>query len=404
MSEHHTLISPKASQARTKEAIRVTLIGALINLLLAIGKFVAGVMGSSAAMIADAVHSLSDLITDAIVYLSTMIASKEADDDHPYGHGRAETIGGAVLGVALMLAGFFIVMEVVEKLMAGNLGAPTWPALIGAIVSIISKEALYRYTAKVGTRINNGAIIANAWHHRTDAFSSIAALAGIGGAMMGFPLLDPLAAILVVFLVVKVGWEIARNAVGDLMDATLPEERLKEIHEALVSTGGARQYHDLRARKLGADVFVDVHLLVQPNISVSEAHNIAETARFNLKEKANVADALVHIDVEEDMDYELMLIDREKVEEKIKCETRKIEGLNNISDVIIHYLRKKVCVEFNVDIDDDVTIAEAKRKIALLRENLLKEEKIDMAVIRGRLTEGLLESEFMEDEKKRGKQ
>lgn len=399
MSEHHTLIIPKGSQARSREAIRVTAVGAIINLLLAIGKLVAGVMGSSAAMIADAVHSLSDLGTDAIVYVSTKIASKGADDDHPYGHGRAETIGGAALGVALMLVGFFIVVEVVERLIAGNLNIPKWPALIGAIVSIIAKEVLYRYTAKVGKRIKNEAIIANAWHHRTDAFSSIAALAGIGGAMMGFPILDPLAAILVVFLVVKVGWDIAKNAVGDLMDVRLPKERIKEIHDVLISTGGVRQYHDLRTRKLGADVFVDVHVLVQPNISVSEAHNIAETARFNLKDKAQVADALVHIDAEEDMDYELMLIDRGLVEKKIMQETMKIEGLKDISDVIIHYLKKKVCVEFNVDIDDNVTIAEAKRKMALLRENLIKEEKIDMAVIRGRLTEGLLESDFMGDEK-----
>lgn len=396
MSDHTHVIFPKDTSARSKEAYRVTAIGAVLNAFLAIGKMAAGIYGSSTAMIADAVHSFSDLVTDAIVYISTHIASKEADQDHPYGHGRAETIGTAVLGFTLIIVGIFIVFEVIERLIGGELLTPTWPAITGAIVSIVVKEALYQYTAKVGAKINNEIIIANAWHHRSDAISSIAALVGIAGAMMGYPLLDPLAAIVVVFMIVKIGWEIAWKAMSELMDTSLPADKVKEIRDIIMSTEGVLRYHELRARKLGADIFVDAHILVQPNISVSEAHNIAETARFRLKENVGVADALIHIDAEEDIDYELMLVNRREVEKRIVLETKKIEGLKNVSDIIIHYLKKKVCVEFNVDMDDSVSIGEAKSKMVALRDELVRGDMIDMAVISGRLTDGLLESDFVE--------
>ncbi|VAX19771.1 Cobalt-zinc-cadmium resistance protein [hydrothermal vent metagenome] len=395
MSEHSPLIKSKYCPERLGEASRVTVIGAVVNLVLAMAKFVAGVLGSSAAMMADAVHSLSDLATDAIVYISMRIASHEADEDHPYGHGRAETIGSAILGVALLAAGIFIIFEVIDHLLTGELAIPTWPAIAGAIVSIISKETLYYYTLRAGVRLHSDALVANAWHHRTDSISSVAALIGIGGAMMGFPILDSLAAIVVVFMIVKVGGEITWNAFQDLMDRSAPPERLKDFKNVILSTKGVKRYHELRARKVGVDLFVDVHILVQPNISVSEAHNIAETVRANLKEKAGATDALVHIDAEEDMDYRLMLVDREKVEAKLNEETKRIDGIKGVSDVTIHYLRGKMLVEFIVDTDDSLTMGEAKKRTRDLRRRLLEDDMFHEVVINGRLTEKLSENNFI---------
>jgi len=187
MHDHAPLIGKGHKEERTAEAVRVTIVGAVVNVLLSIGKFIAGVLGSSTAMIADAAHSLSDLVTDAVVFVSVRIASQEADEEHPYGHGRAETIGTAIVGAALVVIGLFILADVVDKLIAKNLVTPKWPAIAGEIVSIVSKEALYHYTVIAGKKQHNEALIANAWHHRSDAFSSVAALIGIGGAMMGFP-------------------------------------------------------------------------------------------------------------------------------------------------------------------------------------------------------------------------
>ena len=397
MRYHSALIEPPGPKERAAEAARVTIIGAVANILLAAGKLVAGILGSSAAMVADAAHSLSDLVTDAFVFISVRIAAQEADEEHPYGHGRAETIGAAALGAALVVIGFFIVLEVADTLVENRVTAPTWIAAAAAVVSIVVKEALYYYTAMVGKKQNNEVIIANAWHHRTDSLSSVAALVGIGGAMMGFTLLDPLAAVVVVFMIVKIGGEIAWKALQDLMDVAMPPEKLTRIHNTIRNTEGVLSFHELRTRKLGTDVFVDVHIQVQPNISVSEAHNIAETVRYNLKKEAGVADALVHIDAEEDQSYKLIDIDKKEVEKKIRDKALRTEGVKDVSELIFHYLNGKVCVDFNVDMDDSLTIGEAKRKIERLRRELLEDEIIDTAVIRGRLTSGVLESHFEEE-------
>jgi cation diffusion facilitator family transporter len=384
----HDHFRPSASErgpTRASEAKKITVIGSLVNIFLAAGKFVAGIMGGSMAMIADAVHSLSDLATDLIVYVSVSIAAQEADEDHPYGHGRAETIGAAATGAALILVSIFIIIEVIERLMGGGFTIPTWPALIGALISIVAKEALYHYTAKVGKKYDNKAIIANAWHHRTDAISSVAALLGIGGAMLGFPILDPIAAIFVVFMIAKVGGEILWSSLQELMDVSLSPEDQKEITKIISDTSGVISFHELKTRKLGGDMFVDVHIEVQPNISVSEAHNIAEMARFNLKAKAKATDALVHIDAEEDLNYKVMKIDRKKIEEHIAGHASKIDSITNVSGVTIHYLGGKTLVEFDLEVDDSVSINQAK-DIACDLSNMLKEDKmIDKWVVRYRL-------------------
>lgn len=389
-------------EERTSEATKVTVIGAVVNLFLVVGKLAAGIVGSSQALVADAVHSLSDLATDVFLLFTVKVAGKEADAEHPYGHGRAETMGSMVMGGSLILVGLFIVYEVIVKMTGGGeLSIPTWPALLGAAVSIALKEALFRYTFIVGKRINNQSVIANAWEHRSDSLSAIAALIGIAGAMIGFPIMDPLAAIVVVFMIEKAGWDIFYEAVKDLMDTSLPGEQMEEIIKVITGTRGVARFHELRTRRLGEDIFVDVHVIVQPSISISEAHNIAETVRGNLQKKAAVADALVHIDAEDDVDYHVVDVNRDDLEKKAHDAAMEIDGFRGASEVIIHVLNGKVCVDFNVEIDDSMTIAQARKLADQLKEKLVSTGSADMVVIRSRLTARALECDFYKDGAKR---
>ncbi|MBI4667112.1 MAG: cation diffusion facilitator family transporter [Nitrospinae bacterium] len=390
-------------QLRTAEAWNVTVAGAVVNMGLVGIKFAAGFIGSSQALIADAVHSLSDLLTDLFLLVTIKVAGKEADEQHPYGHGRAETIGSLVMGGSLLGVGLFILFEIVQKITGGPITTPTWVAAWGAAASILIKEALFFYTLRVGKKISNQSIIANAWEHRSDSLSAVAALLGILGAIAGFPLLDPLAAIVVVFMVEKVGWEIFWQALKDLMDTSLPPEQMKEIKAVIMKTDGVIHFHELRTRRLGADIFVDVHVMVQPNISISEAHNVSETVRDNLRKKAGVADALVHIDAEFDVYYKIIDTNRARVEELVKKEAESIDGVKGVSELIFHLLGGKVMVDFNVDFDDTVTIGEARERVKKLHDNLLRHQGLDMAVIRGRLTQGVLEHEFYPPRKSGGK-
>lgn len=395
MSEYLHPHYGRGREERVNEATRVTIVGAAVNLFLVIGKLIAGIAGSSQALVADAVHSLSDLATDMFLLFTVKIAGKEADEDHPYGHGRAETMGSLVMGGSLIIVGVFIVYEVIVKMTGGGtLSIPTWPALLGAAVSIVAKEALFQYTLKVGKRINNQSVIANAWEHRSDSLSAIAALIGITGAMMGFPVMDPLAAIVVVFMIEKAGWDIFWEAVKDLMDTSLPKEQMKEIINVISGTRGVARFHELRTRRLGADIFVDAHIIVQPNISISEAHNTAETVRSNLRKKAGVADALVHIDAEDDFYYQIMDVNRDEMEKKVRDAAMGIDGVRDAREVIIHLLNGKVCVDFSVEFDDSLTIGRAKELVNRLKEKLVADGAIDMVVIRARLTAGVLENEF----------
>jgi len=375
------------AQARVTETKTVTLVGSAVNILLTVVKMIAGFMAGSSAMVADAFHSLSDLVTDAMVYISINIASKEADEDHPYGHGRAETIAAAAVGAALALVGLLLLVDLGKKLLHGQVSVPQWPALAAAVLSIVSKEALYQWTVIVGRRYDNQAIIANAWHHRSDAISSIAALLGIGGAMMGFPLLDPLAAVVVVFMITKVGMEITKNALGDLMDASLSPEKLDELGQEITRTQGVISFHELRTRKLGGDLFVDVHIEVQPDISVSEAHNIAETVRHNLKKRLGAADALVHIDAEDDMQYRIIRQSRAEVESKVARIAPKVDGIRGCSQVVIHYLGGRTVLDLTVEVEEKISISEARQAAQKLRNMLEDGELIHKVIIRSRLTD-----------------
>ena len=277
---------------RAKAIYRVTLIGSVGNVALLTFKFIAGIVGHSSAMIADAVHSLSDFITDLIVLIFVKISAKPQDESHDYGHGKFETIATFVIGLALVAAATGIIvsgsLKLTNWLQGEQLEAPGWLALWAALISIIVKEVLYRYTALVGQRLNSQAVIANAWHHRSDALSSIGTAIGIGGAILlgqRWTVLDPLASIIVGALLIKVAVELLKTSIGELTECSLPEETEREIEDIVKSFPGVYEPHNLRTRKIGNHIAIEIHIRMDGALSLHDAHEQASTIEHSLKQR-----------------------------------------------------------------------------------------------------------------------
>ncbi len=279
---------------------RITLVGGVINLLLSVGKIIAGFLGQSQALIADGVHSLSDLISDVMVLVAAKFGSAEPDEDHPYGHARIETLAtaGVALFLLLVAAGFFYdaMQRIVEP---ERLWQPGWLAFSVALLSALVKEALFQYTFLVGRRLQSGLILANAWHHRSDALSSVVVIVGIGGAMLGVLWLDAVAALIVAVMIAQVGWGIGRGAMGELIDTGLSERYLRVLRRRIDRVSGVHSHHKLRTRRMGAEALADVHIRVDPELSVSEAHRIARAVTERMLGSLEpLNDVLVHVDHE----------------------------------------------------------------------------------------------------------
>jgi cation diffusion facilitator family transporter len=301
---HDTVrLSPKEQgEARYREMKKVTLIGSVIDLLLGIFKIFVGWLASSQSLIADGVHSLSDLATDFVVLYAAKHGSREADEDHPYGHGRIETLATAGLGVALILVAIGIAWDAIARLFEPErLFQPGIWALVVALLSVVLKEWIFQYTMRVAKRVRSPMLEANAWHSRSDAISSIVVVIGIGGTMLGLNYLDAIAAVGVALMVAKIGWDLGWESLHELADRALEEERVEKIRTAILAVDGVRHLHLLRSRKVGHEALVDVHVQVDPWLSVSEGHMIAiaveEAAKASLDE---VSDVTVHIDPEDD--------------------------------------------------------------------------------------------------------
>ena len=278
--------------SREKKIYKVTAIGSVVNILLVIFKFVAGFVGRSSAMVADAVHSLSDLLTDFIIIIFVKKASKPIDHTHEYGHGKFETLATLVIGIILIVVGLGIMITGVEdcvKFFQGDRGErPRIIALIAAVLSIILKEGAYRYTLSQGNKINSSVLIANAWHHRSDAFSSIATLIGVAGSMFlgkNGLILDPLAAILVSIYICKSGFDVVKPSLDELLEKSLPIETEKEIRDILKSVEGIEGIHNLKTRKIGNRIAVEAHAEMDGSISLEKAHQIASEAEKEIKKK-----------------------------------------------------------------------------------------------------------------------
>lgn len=267
---------------RSKEIYKVTLVGGAVNVILLLFKFVAGFVGHSAAMVADAVHSLSDFVTDIIVLVFVRISGKPEDKDHEYGHAKYETLAMTLIGVALLVVAVGIVYSGLTKIIlwaqGGVLKAPGMLALWAALLSVVLKEAVYHYSMAEARKLNSQAVEANAWHHRSDALSSVGTAIGIAGAIFigqRWAVLDPVASIIVGVFIIKVSVELLRNGIGDLMEHSLPEEVEAEILRLAASVPGVVEPHELRTRRLGNHYAIELHILMDGNITLCEAHDKA---------------------------------------------------------------------------------------------------------------------------------
>lgn len=277
----------------------VTVAGALVNTFLIFLKFATGIIGNSQALVADAVHSISDLFTDAVVLFGIRIGRKPPDEDHPFGHARIETLASAVVGIALIATALYIGIEAASNIYYQNEYHPTLLALIGAGVSIVLKEALFHYTVSVGRRIKSQLILANAWHHRSDALSSVAVFMGVAGTQINpsWHLLDAFAALLVSFFIVKVGLEILRNALREFTDTAPDPEIIDKIKKCAQSVEGVLDSHDIRVRTSGGFYQMEIHIVVDGQLTVSEGHKIAKDVESCLIEDVeNLQRAIVHVD------------------------------------------------------------------------------------------------------------
>ena len=275
---------------RERQIFRTTLVGSVANLLLLVFKFVAGIVGHSAAMVADAVHSLSDFITDIVVIVFVSIAGKPEDKDHDYGHGKYETLATAVIGIVLFFVGVSIlisgVQTIVDALNGVPLQAPSALALIAAVVSVVVKEILYHYTVRAGKRLHSPSVVANAWHHRSDALSSIGTTLGIGGAIVlgeRWRILDPIAAVVVSLFIIKVAIELLKPCIDELLERSLPDKMESRILEIILATPQVSSPHHLRTRRIGSYIAIEVHIRMDGSLTLSEAHSVASDIEKRLK-------------------------------------------------------------------------------------------------------------------------
>lgn len=280
------------NNSRQREIYRVTIVGSVVNMLLLIFKFVAGIVGNSAAMVADAVHSLSDFVTDIVVILFVRLSGRPADEDHGYGHGKFETL--ATLFVSLVLFGVAVMLfvggvkDIVAVARGRQLAEPTMVALIAAVISIIAKELLYHYTVKCGEKLNSQVVVANAWHHRSDAFSSIGVLAGVGGAMFlggSWAVLDPIAATIVSLFIVKVAYSLLKPSLEELLERSLPKDVEQRIEQIILSVDGVSSPHHLRTRRIGSAYAIEVHIRMDGNITLTQAHAVTTAVERLLKQE-----------------------------------------------------------------------------------------------------------------------
>ncbi|MBR5274496.1 MAG: cation transporter [Bacteroidales bacterium] len=288
-------------EGREKQIRNVTLWGAFVNILLTVAKLLAGIFGKSAAMVADGVHSLSDLLSDLVVLVFTHISSKGKDRRHSFGHGKFETMATLIVSVILVVVAYKLMSNGVESIVdiatGGTLPKPSYIALIAAAASIVAKEILYQWTAKVGKRTNSTVVIANAWHHRSDALSSIGSLIGIGGAIIlghEWTMLDPIASCVISVVIAVTAIRIAIPSLAELLETSLPEDIENEILKTASEVPGVCDVHELKTRRNGVSVIIDAHIVVDPSMTIVEAHDIATkvedalTDRFGKETQMNI--------------------------------------------------------------------------------------------------------------------
>lgn len=295
-NSHLTSVSDAEFQ---RVANQVSVITIIVNIVLSVFKLIAGIVAHSSAMISDAIHSASDVFSTIVVMIGVKFSLKKPDKEHPYGHERLECMAAIVLAMVLFITGLGIGADALKTIFDGNYGdiqVPGALALIAAIVSIVTKEAMYWYTRFHAKRIDSGALMADAWHHRSDAFSSVGALIGIGGAMLGFPIMDPLASLVIFVFIVKAAFDIFKDAMGKMVDHACDEETEKEIYDCVKSNKEVLGIDRLQTRIFGNKIYVDLEILLDGALSLEKAHDIAEAVHDDIEENfPKVKHIMVHV-------------------------------------------------------------------------------------------------------------
>jgi len=357
---------------RFAAAQKVTWISVAVNVVLAVLQIVVGLFGKSQALVADGLHSLSDLLCDFLVLFANRHGARAADDDHPYGHARIETATTLALGLILLTVGALLFWGAVQRLQDPSALQKVHVATLWiAVLTLAGKEALFRYMLHVARKLRSQMLEANAWHARSDAASSLVVVAGIAGNLLGFTSLDLLAAVLVAVMIARMGWQQASQATSELIDTSLDQEKVAAIRQTLLDTPGVRGLHELRTRRMGDRALVDAHVLVDPHISVSEGHYIAELARGRVLKHHDALDVMVHIDPEDDSTIALSinLPPREVLLRHL--EARLGETLPAPEQIILHYLQGRA--------EADVLLPSAFYRDEMKRSAL--EQKISVALM-----------------------
>ena len=327
---------------------RITWVSVAVNIVLTTVQMVVGYVAHSQSLMADAFHTLADVVSDGFVLFAIRTSSQAADDDHPYGHARFETAASLALGLMLVATGIGILLNAATRLQNTAALPPIGVvALWAALLTLIAKESLYRYMLNAAQRLRSPLLVANAWHARADALSSLVVAIGVGGALAGFPFADALAAIIVGAMIVRSGSGFAWSAIRELIDTSLAEDEVVSIRATIEATPGVRGIHELRTRRMAHQALVDAHIQVAPRISVSEGHHIAESARKNvLDQHSEVLDVLVHIDAEDDLDPALRgaeLPARDVLMDRLQ--TLLGEDLAHFDRIVLHFLGQQVEAE-----------------------------------------------------------
>jgi len=361
--------SSQISQEERYIAIRnVTWLAITINILLTLVKIIFGFVGHSQALIADGLHSLSDLLVGLMTLIGAKYSTQPPDLKHPYGHGRIETLVTIAGGALLLLMAAALLIDVQRRLFEPTLLLqPTSISLAAAILSIAIKEAIYQYTMYVAKRVRSPMLQANAWHHRSDAISSMIVFIGVGGSMLGFLWLDAVATIGISFMIGYIGFTLSLPGIYELIDTGLEKEQLIEIKDISLSVNGVIGLHQLRTRKMGIYVLVDLHILVDPHISVSEGHKISDAVRTELMTNMpEITEVLVHIDVENDEFTRTTsnLPNRDKITARLQQNWQSLETAGMIEQITLHYLGGKL----TVDIDLPLSLVQNIKEAQLLSE------------------------------------
>ncbi len=348
-------MSQELREQRALAISRTAIVGGVANLLLSIIKVLAGLIWHSQALVADGIHSLSDLLSDILVWLAGRHATQAPDSEHPYGHARYETVATLALAALLVTVAVGIGWDAADRLFSPEeLLHPSPFALVAAVASIFVKEWLYWWTLGYARRVRSDLLRANAWHHRSDAVSSVVVFIGVGGTLVGLPYLDAVAAIIVAVMIARIAWELGFEAVRELVDTGLEAERISAIKKTIGTVGGVRDIHMLRTRKHGGHASADVHVLVDPKVSVSEGHMISVLVEQRLKDQIDeITDVTVHIDPEDDESAPPCSGLPLRAEALARLETlwTDISEVQERRRTVLHYLNGRIDVEVFLPIE-----------------------------------------------------